>query len=134
MEEQNLYGRALTASVLLCRRPAMTCHRLRIFTVLGVIATGLLSRPAMAQRVVTTDLQVPAQDSGLDWLTLTTPVLNGLGAFHVTFGPTPNPGDPIRPDQAFTLGWNSTHSGAAAVAGEPALMWRFEDYYNPLGV
>jgi hypothetical protein len=111
----------------------MNCHRLRIFTVLGVIATGFVSRPAHAQSVVTTDLQVPVQNLSLDWLTLTTPVLNGQGAFHLTFGPTPNPGDPNRPDQAFTLGWNSTQSGNAAVEGEPALMWRFEDYYNPSG-
>jgi hypothetical protein len=111
----------------------MNRHRLKIFSVLSVVISGLVSSSAHAQSVVTTDLQIPAQNESLDWLTLTTPVLGGLGAFHLTFGPTPNPGDPNRPDQAFTLGWNSTHDGVAAIPGEPALMWRFEDYYNPLG-
>jgi hypothetical protein len=104
----------------------------RVFSLLLLIS-GLLCVPAWAQSVVTTDLEVPAQGVSMDWFTLTTPVLGGVGAFHGTYGPTPNPGDPNRPDQAFTFGWNVTHNGAAAIAGEPALMWRFEDYYNPLG-
>jgi hypothetical protein len=107
-------------------------HNVRLFSLL-LLVSGFLCGPASAQSVVTTDLQVPVQGVSMDWFTLTTPVLGGLGAFHGTYGPTPNPGDPNRPDQAFTFGWNAMHSGNAALAGEPALMWRFEDYYNPLG-
>jgi hypothetical protein len=107
-------------------------YNFRIFSLLLFIS-GLLCGPASAQSVMTTDLQVPAQGVSMDWFTLTTPVLGGLGAFHGTYGPVPNPGDPNRPDQAFTFGWNATHSGGAAMPGEPALMWRFEDYYNPVG-
>jgi hypothetical protein len=122
----------VAAAEVLLYATTMTRHRLKIFSTIVVLISAFLSSSARAQTTVTTDLEVPAQNS-LDWLTLTTPVLGGLGAFHFTFGPTPNPGDPNRPDQAFTIGWNSTHNGAAAIAGEPALMWRFEDYYNPFG-
>lgn len=107
-------------------------HNFRLFSLL-ILVSGFLGGPASAQSVTTTDLQVPVQGVGMDWFTLTTPVLGGVGAFHGTYGPTPNPGDPNRPDQAFTFGWNATHSGGAAILGEPALMWRFEDYYNPAG-
>jgi hypothetical protein len=96
-----------------------------------IFVSGLLCGPAWAQSAVTTDLQVPTQGVNLDWLTLATPVLGGLGKFHGTYGPTPNPGDPNRPDQAFTFGWNVTLDGSAELAGEPALMWRFEDYTTP---
>ena len=107
-------------------------HHFRLVSLL-IFVSGLLCGPAWAQSAVTTDLQVPTQGVNLDWLTLATPVLGGLGKFHGTYGPTPNPGDPNRPDQAFTFGWNVTQDGFAEIAGEPALMWRFEDYYNPHG-
>ena len=87
----------------------------------------------MAQSVVTTDLQIPTSGWATNWLTVSTPVNGGFGSFHGTYGPTPNPGDPNRPDQAFALGWNVKNDGHALVPGEPALMWRFEDYYNPQG-
>jgi len=96
-------------------------------------AVCLLSSSAFAQSVVTTDLQVPTLGWPTNWLTVSTPVNDGFGSFHGTYGPTPNPGDPTRPDQAFTLGWNVRDDGFSLVQGEPALMWRFEDYWNPLG-
>jgi hypothetical protein len=87
----------------------------------------------MAQSVVTTDLQVPTQGWSINWLSVRTPVIGGLGSFRGTYGPAPNTGDPNRPDQAFALGWNVKADGYAEIPGEPALMWRFEDYYNPSG-
>jgi hypothetical protein len=107
-------------------------HR-RTFQLLSALAACLLSSSAFAQSVVTTDLQVPTQGWATNWLTVSTPVNGGFGSFHGTYGPTPNPGDPNRPDQAFALGWNVKNDGHALVPGEPALMWRFEDYYNPQG-
>src|SRR5262245_47383264 len=108
-------------------------RRLLIFSVLSVLSTGFASSPARAQSVVTTDVQVPTQGEVTNWLTVRTPVLGGLGSFHGTYGPNPNTGDPDRPDQAFALGWNVKNDGSAELQGEPALMWRFEDYYNPFG-
>jgi hypothetical protein len=108
-------------------------RRLAIFSALAVFATALVSSPASAQSVVTTDLQVPTQGEVTDWLAVTTPVAGGLGSFRGTYGPTPNSGDPNRSDQAFVFGWNVRGDGHASVPGEPALMWRFEDYFNPSG-
>jgi hypothetical protein len=107
-------------------------HR-RTFQLLSALAACLLSSSAFAQSVVTTDLQVPTLGWTTNWLTVSTPANGGFGSFRGTYGPTANPGDPNRPDQAFALGWNVTSDGYAAVNGEPALMWRFEDYYNPHG-
>jgi|SRR5215510_12123064 len=104
-----------------------------MFRVLGTLAACLLSSSAFAQSVVTTDLQVPTLGWATNWLTVKTPVNGGFGSFHGTYGPNPNPGDPNRPDQAFAIGWNVKNDGSAEVSGEPALMWRFEDYYNPFG-
>jgi hypothetical protein len=107
-------------------------HNFRRFSLL-IFVSVLMCGPASAHAVMT-DLQVPVQSGvNVDWLTLTTPVLGGLGKFHGTYGAVPNAGDPNRPDQAFTFGWNVTQSGSQEIEGEPALMWRFEDYYNPFG-
>jgi hypothetical protein len=108
-------------------------RHLLIFSALTVLATGLVSRPAWAQSVVTTDLEVPTQGEVTDWLAVRTPVIGGLGSFRGSYGPSPNAGDPNRPDQAFAFGWNVTGDGYASTPGEPALMWRFEDYFNPAG-
>jgi hypothetical protein len=54
------------------------------------------------------------------------------GRNAVTVGPTANPGDVTRPDTAMTWGWNNTHDGGQYTAGEPALMYRVEDYYKPV--
>src|SRR5262249_52533089 len=107
-------------------------HQFR-FPLFGVLVGCLMSSSAFAQSVVTTDLQVPTLGSATNWLTVRTPSNGGFGSFRGTYGPTPNPGDPNRPDQAFTIGWNVNDDGFALVQGEPALMWRFEDYYNPRG-
>src|SRR5262252_3082543 len=111
----------------------MSLSSQRTLPLLGALAASLLSTSAYAQSVVTTDLQVPTLGWPTNWLTVSTPANGGFGSFHGTYGPTPNPGDPTRPDQAFTLGWNVRDDGFSLVQGEPALMWRFEDYWNPLG-
>ena len=104
-----------------------------VFQLVSALGACLLSTTAFAQSVVTTDLQVPTQGWAVNWLSVKTPVNGGFGSFQGTYGPTPNPGDPNRPDQAFALGWNVKNDGHALIPGEPALMWRFEDYYNPWG-
>jgi hypothetical protein len=111
----------------------MSLNSQRTLPLLGALAVSLLSTSAYAQSVVTTDLQVPTFGWAVNWLTVSTPANGGYGSFHGTYGPTPNLGDPNRPDQAFALGWNVKNDGHALVVGEPALMWRFEDYYNPRG-
>jgi hypothetical protein len=111
----------------------MNQSRRLLIQVLCAFAACFISSSASAQSVVTTDLQIPTSGWPTNWLTVSTPVNGGFGSFHGTYGPTPNPGDPNRPDQAFVLGWNVTNDGFALIPGEPALMWRFEDYYNPSG-
>jgi hypothetical protein len=84
------------------------------------LIVSLFAVPVSAQVSATT---------AIDWLQLSAPD----GRWAITFGPTANPGDSGRPDTAMTWGWNNTADGGRKDSGEPALMFRIENYYHPTG-
>ena len=99
----------------------------------GLVVAGTLAAipPAQAQVASSVVATVPSGGASIvDITPYSTPANSDFLLNQASFA---NPGDPSRPDEVMTLGYNMTAGGGCLVATDNCLGWVVESHYQPGG-